>query len=135
MQYILALIVGLLYGGWPVLARKSGAHPFWISFMVSILTLTTILIMGNKNIMVNIPKGKMLLFLIASGLMNGLATWYYGRLVGTAGWNVSTLVPVSMMVLLLTSAVGGILFLKEPISTMKVVGLVLAIPAIWLMSR
>lgn len=135
MKYIFSIVVGLLYGGWPVLARKSDAHPFWISLMVSVMTVATILVLGNKNILMNAPKGRMLLFLVICGLMNGIATWYYGKLVGTPGWNVSTLVPISMTVLLFTSAIGGMLFLKEPVSSVKILGLVLAIPAMWLMSR
>ncbi len=135
MKYILSLVVGLLYGGWPILASKSGAKPFWISLSISLMTVVTILVMGNKNVMTNIPSGKMLWVLVIAGLMNGVATWYYGRLVGTPGWNVSTLVSISMMALVLTSTIGGIVFDHQPATTSKLIGITLALPAIWLMSR
>lgn len=135
MQYILALIVGFFYGSWPTLANKSGAKPFWIGLAISLMTVITILVMGNKKITSDIPTGKMLGFLVIAGLMNGIATWYYGRLVGTPGWNTSTLVAVSMMALIVTSTLSGIVLLGEPVTTKKISGLLLALPAIWLMSQ
>lgn len=135
MQYILSLIVGILYGGWPILANKSGAKPFWISLSISAMTVLTILILGNKSITGNVPNEKMLWLLVIAGLMNGIATWYYGKLVGTPGWNVSTLVAISMMSLIVTSTLSGMAILGEPATVKKIVGLVLALPAIWLMSQ
>lgn len=133
--YVTCIIVGLFYGGWPVLAKWSGAKPFWIAFAVALMTALFIGAIGHKGFATPIPTGKMLMLLMVAGLMNGVATWYYGSLVGTPGWDVSTLVPVSMMILLLTSALAGMTFLGEPISVRKIVGLILAIPAIWLMSK
>jgi len=133
-QYILCVVVGLLYGAWPILAKRSGAQPLWIAFGVALLTFAVIALMGNKGLS-NIPSTRTLWFILAGGIMNGVATWYYGQLLGTPGWNVSTLVPISMMILLVTSSVGGFTFLGEPMSAQKVAGLLLALPAIWLMTR
>jgi drug/metabolite transporter (DMT)-like permease len=135
MQYVLALVVGLLYGGWPILANKSGGKPFWIGLSISLMTVVTILVMGNKNVLIDVPKGKVLWMLALAGLMNGVATWYYGRLVGTPGWSVSTLIAMSMMTLIVTTTVCGFIFEHQPITAAKILGLALALPAIWLMSR
>ncbi len=100
---------------------------FFISFCIGIVVLLSSVI---------VKKQKVFLRSIIAGVILGLLNWFstYFFLVGMSLFDVSVFVPVFNVSIVTISALVGTIFYKEKLSTINIIGIVLAIVSIVLIA-
>lgn len=138
---ILATLCGVVWGLWPVLARYSKVSPALITVFVvastAIVSIGWIIYKGELNINTvgNSPANGILLVLLC-GTINAIGMIAYGFLLSSSsGFDVSKYGTIATALIPFFMFIMSWLILKEPISTIKVLGMAMIIGGIYFLQK
>ena len=126
----LILIAALFFSAWPIIAKFSNLGFGWLSLVIAIGTGLIALTQVNHEV----PIARQLLIGFAAGLVNGIGTLAYARLLSTKGVDVSKFIPLTLGLIAVFTVIAGVLLFKEPLSIKKVAGVFLVVVAIFLLN-
>lgn len=136
-----ALIAGVSYGAWPLLARGLVFNASALTLLVSVGTAVVALvammtIYGGAWTTSGTPYvgTTPLLIALAAGAINGIGTLAYSKILGTQGIDVSQMITLVIVLMIVTVVVGAALFFGEGITFKKALGIVAAIISVVLLS-
>lgn len=130
---IYSLVSSLCFGLWPVVARYAKLSPAWLTAMVSIATLFTALsIVATRER--EIPLAQSLLIALVVGIMNGVGTVSYAKLIGWGSVDGTRLVCVTATVTPVVMVLASVLFFRDRLSSLNIVGVCVAVIGIFLMN-
>ncbi len=124
------LIAALFFSAWPIIAKFSNLGVGWLSLVIATGTGLIALTQVNHEV----PLIRQLLIGIAAGLVNGIGTLAYAKLLNTKGVDVSKFIPLILGLIVVFTVVAGIFLFKEPLSIKKVTGVLLVVIAIFLLN-
>jgi drug/metabolite transporter (DMT)-like permease len=135
IQILFSILTALCLGGWPLIARFSKLPSIWVTVMVAIGTVTVALFafFTKTSSSESLPITFIAIGLLA-GIVNGLGIFFYGKLIGTSGWEISRIVPMTFALMVLVAGLGGSLVFGEPITFRKLIGLLTVIISVFLLS-
>ena len=108
--------------------------PIAIAFVVSVCSLF-LMIGGLFYFEWGATTTRGLVYLALSGVMAGIGFLAYTRLVSNPEWAISTYAPASTILIVIILTLGGKFFYGEPLSSEKIIGLLLGASAVWLMVK
>jgi drug/metabolite transporter (DMT)-like permease len=133
--WFLCAVVGLLWGIAPLIGRLSGVSAMTMATMIGGGTfLVTLFIAPSQDYVAAGAKG--LLIALVAGIINGLGVLAFYRLVAGSGeglWDASTVLTIAMVLVPIVIVIGARVFYGEELTAQRVVGLMLACGAIWLL--
>lgn len=129
---VLALISAIGFGAWPLVSRGSGLSPIWTAITLSVATAMTILA-GSPVFRGGSISTKAILIGLVAGLLNGLATLTYSQLISNKEWDISIYIPLTVGLMLVTLAVGGVVFFSESVTPSKVAGIIAILAGVYLL--
>ena len=131
----LAGIAGFLWGVWPAVTRFSPLSPGWLLVMLGGASLVVGggLVFGDKSVVA--PSAGAVLLGALAGFMNAGGTIAYGKLLTTPEEDISKFVPVVIMILVVVAILSGRLLHGEAITMNKIIGIALAMGAIYLINK
>ncbi len=141
---ILASLCALAWGTWPILANASKASSVYITSIVCAVTavcaIAFYLLKGTFyseiSLVLNSGTNKMLFLPVLAGVLNVVGMIFYGMLLSSnSGFEVTKYVPISTALLPIVALVTGWLILSEPISTQKIIGILLATLGIYFINK
>ena len=157
--YFMVVTIAIFFGPYPVIVRKSGLPQAWVVFILGmsgavigaasifwskqsqtshlnaaiLASITTIIVFFIVIPRTGMPLYKALLIGFGASLWNGIGTYFYGKLI-TSNLQLSVSMPLMITCMILVSASCAILFLHEPITVRKIIGVTTAALAGYLLS-
>ena len=132
-SFMICALVGLCWSAAPLFGRASQLNPWIMVSLVALGSLVTVLpMLFTQNF--SVIGGKALSIGIISGIVNGigLIAWYYLVAGSNKGlWELSSVLPIAIVLLSVMLVIGGRIFFNELITTERIIGLALACGAIW----
>ncbi|HYM33918.1 MAG TPA: EamA family transporter [Steroidobacteraceae bacterium] len=135
IEILCIAVTALMWGGYPLLARSSG-----VGTPIGALILT-----GSALIPISIvtvwygvaarPAFNEIGKLIVAGMMMGLGTAAFNFVANSRQIDASISIPIVDTTMLLVTVVAAIAFFAEPITTQKVIGIVLLLAGIVVLNR
>jgi drug/metabolite transporter (DMT)-like permease len=123
-------VVALAWGSWPLFARSSGLGGPLGSLLLMIFGIAPLAVLLQRDFAPP-PAAALGKLAIAGGLMGiGLIAF---NLLANAKMDASTSIPIVDAAMLVVTASGAIYFFGEPLSTQKVLGVVLLLAGIALL--
>lgn len=131
---VLAIITAIGFGSWPIVGRLAGANQFWmiLTVMIPTIILTS---WAQRDGFPEFPSWKASTVLIAAGIANGVSMLTATKIILEKSLDVSAIFPIVNVAIVTVSALSGIFFLNEAVTTSKTIGLICACAAAWLLSR
>lgn len=130
--FMYCALIALSFGTHPIVARLAHLTPGWVSALMAIGTVP-VAMLGLIN-GAPVPPIKSLTIGISVGLINGIGILSYGKLAGSK-LEISRIFSVTITMVPFVLAVVSRLVLDEPITTNKVLGVILGGAAIYFLSR
>ncbi len=130
--WINAIITAIGFGGWPLMTRLSSASPLSTSIAVLVGTLVT-LVVASLGMSVS-ASPRTLIIPILAGILNGIGFIAYVLLNMNKQW-APMFVPISLILMIFVITIGGVIFYGDRLSLFKIVGTILALVAVWLMTK
>ena len=130
---LLCIVTGLFWACAPILGRLSSVNAMMMAVLIASGSLIAILPVAFSQNYAE-AGSRALMFGLAGGIANGIGLLVFYRLVAGANeglWEISRVLPISLILVPIGIAIGAKIFFNEPITTDKVVGLTLACGAIW----
>ena len=120
LAYLMAM-TALLWGGYPVLMKFVEISPAWAA---ALLTMGAVP-MGALGLLSKpaLPSSKAAILTSIAGLMLGGGMYFFSKLLMWDGLEIGRIFPICAAAATVITAIGGMVFLGEPISITKVVGL------------
>lgn len=131
--FLYAALAALCFGGWPLIARAGGAASVWLTLCVTcggLAVAWTNLAFHDDQA----PSSRAVMYALAGGLVNGLGLVFFGKVAIWKGEDVSRLLPLVFVMMTLVTVAASVVFLHEPITSKKIVGVVLACAAMWFLN-
>ena len=129
---LLVLAVSLLWGLWPLVTRSAGQHGLASSCILAIAALMPIAICTiatGPQFPPFIPS----VIIACAGVMMGTGLLLFNFLMGNPKIEASIIIPIVDVLMLITTAVGGIWFYNESSTTQKKVAIVVLVIGIILL--
>ena len=128
------ILAGIFFGGWPLAMRASGFNPFAAGFVLNLGSALIFLpfLKGKINPVTLLSMGA--IFALAASALNGVGHIAFQTLVAQREIEISRVNTVLVMVVVLTTTVGGRIFYGEPFTWKKILGLVAALTAVKLLT-
>lgn len=131
----LCLIPGVAFGVWPLIMRTTGFEPLLSLTMLTISNIAFIIPATYffSEVIPYAPKGAMLG--IIAGLINGVGTFFYLKLISSSEeMELSKVIPSITIIIVAISFFGACFFYNEPITFKKIGGIAAAILAVILLN-
>ena len=134
-QYIFCIIVASCWAGAAFLGRASQLNAWIIAILLitgGIITIIPLVYFHFDNLLSITNKG--LSLGLAGGVVNtlGVIAWYKLISGGNEGlWNLSSTLPIAVVLLAVSLVIGGRLFFGDVITNERLLGLTMACGAIW----
>mgnify|MGYP001596486615 CR=1 FL=1 len=127
------LLVAIGFGGWPLVARLSGVHNAWATTIVmSFTTIVTGVVQFREMAAHPADVNLRTICLIAVPcIMNAGAMLLYSKYVMPS----SVLIAVMVAAMMLVPIIGGRILFGDVITTDKVIGMSLALGAVYFLNR
>jgi len=131
--FVLCISIALCWSAAPFVGKISGLNP-WVMAILTIVggLIPMIFLALNQNFSTIGARGISLGLL--AGVINalGIIAWYRLVVGSTEGlWELSSVLPIALILLCVALAIGGRIFFDEPFTVNKVIGIFLAGGAIW----
>ena len=128
------MLAGLCFGIWPLLMKSSGLNPSMASLVlttVSLLVYLTFLRTGFDQV----ALGRIVvLFAVVAGVLNGIGTLAFQKAVGGRELDLTTAVLIVIMLQLVITVVGGLLFYGDPLTGKRFLGFCTAVITAYLLT-
>lgn len=134
---LLYFAVGFSWAAAPLMLRASTLSPTMMGILVTVGGFIVALPFVFSQNYTHVGFSPLALGL-AGGIVNGIGVFAFYRLVSGAQeglWSMSTVLPASIILMLIGIALGARIFFNETISTEKMIGLALACGAVWFLSK
>jgi hypothetical protein len=69
--------ISLGFVGWGILGKYSQAQSCWVSILVTVATICTLLAIYSTRMLSDVPSMKAVVILAGAGLINGFSVWLY----------------------------------------------------------
>ncbi len=126
------LITALGFGLWPLIARFAALSPIATALYASIGTVVVIAFgMRLPMFTYGQTSGGTILLCLLGGLLNGIGFLAYSFIISNRDWNLSLYIPIVVVLMSVMTVVGGMILFHEAVTAQKVIGILLAIAAIW----
>ena len=130
---LLCLVTGFFLTCAPILGRFSSVNAMMMTVLIASGTLiATLPVAFSQNYAE--AGSRALMFGLAGGIANGIGLLAFYRLVAGANeglWEISRVLPISLILIPVGIVIGSKLFFNEAITADKIIGLILACGAIW----
>lgn len=132
MSNTLILILGaaLFFSAWPIIAKYANLDPGWVALILAIGTA----LVGFTQVSKTMPTTAQILIVLLAGLLNGIGTLFYAKLLNTQGVDISRFIPLTIGLVAVITLVLGSILLKEPLTLKKVSGVLLVVIAVYLLN-
>lgn len=133
-EYLWIAVVGLTWGGYPLLARwagYSGPRATMVLMVAAMLPIGYAMFSATATAS-GWPSQIALLKLIGAGVMMGVGLLAF-HAVMTSPMDASITIPISDTAMLLVSTIGAMFFFSEPVTLQKIGGIVLLLGGIALL--
>ncbi len=129
------LITALGFGLWPLVARFAALSPIATALFASAGSFVVI-VAGMRLPMFTYGQtsGGAVLICLVGGILNGIGFLAYSYIISNREWNLSLYIPVVVVLMSVITVIGGMVLFHEPVTAQKVVGILLAIAAIWVLN-
>jgi drug/metabolite transporter (DMT)-like permease len=130
--WLCIVLVALLWGGWPLVARAAGdVGPIGSLLIVAggLVPVALATAWGGAVL----PPAPALGKLAVAGLMNGAGLVAFHALATQRSADISIVVPIADTGMLLVTALGGVLFFAEALTVQRSVGVALLVAGIALL--
>ena len=124
---LILLLIGLCFGGWPLIAKSTNLSLGWMSLAVA--TGTAIAACFPAFGREHVPPRNAIFIGLAAGVVNGLGMLFYSHLIGSGTAEVSRFMPVVTLFTMVVGVAGGLFLFHEPMTTKKMLGVGLAFVA------
>ncbi|MBI2263212.1 hypothetical protein HYU72_01040 [Candidatus Berkelbacteria bacterium] len=130
---LLCFVTGFFLGVAPLLGRLSSVNAMMMAVLIAGGTLTAMLPVAFSQ---NYAAAglRSLMFALSGGIANGVGLLFFYRLVAGSNeglWEISRVLPISLVLMVMSIAIGARIFFGEAFTNEKVIGLILACGAIW----
>jgi len=129
-----AIFSGIMFGAWPLVMKKSGLSPIVSAFTLSVVSAIVIAPFLRGNPLVA-GAGVGLAIAVVAGIMNGLGTIAFMRLIGSPTIAISVGIFTVILVQTMITAAGGAIFFGDTFTGKRVAGMVLAICSLYLLVK
>lgn len=129
----LAVISAIGFASWPLIIRTFEVHPSWLVLILGIGAI----IGGMAAITITrapAPNTKAFLICSVGGIISGVGTYAYCKLVTIPSTKLSVAVPMMVLLIVVFAVLGAAIFYKEPITLKQWFALGLSGVSIWLLS-
>lgn len=119
-------LTALCFGGWPLMARmagKTGTTGAFIMAALALLPMAAVLLRQG----VELPASSSTRWLLIAGVLMGTGFIAYNFVITSPLLEVSITVPIASALVVIVSTAGGICFFSEPLTSRKVIGIVVLI--------
>lgn len=135
---LFSLAAGVCYGVWPIFANLTRFNPQLMSLgvMVSGTTVWFIYMATNPQLFQGIQQistPKPLIFLAVAGIINALGLFFYSKVIGSQEIDISKYITIALIIATASAAISAKIFINQPLTTTKIIGLLCAALAIWLL--
>ncbi len=132
---IYSFTVAFTFAFWPIVTRFGKVPAIWTALLVNAGTLVAVMIYYFYKDSSGTLTGKMVLFGIVAGILNGVGFLVYSYLLSNPAVPASTVVILIDIMIPIIAVVLGVLFLKETISAYKIAGFFLSLIGIYLIVK
>lgn len=130
---VFAFLAAFGFAAWPLMLRGANLSGIWVAILATIGAVPIVLL-GYK-LDPNVPAFKSILWGLLAGVINGFAMLAYSRLVAWKGVDLSSIMPLVLVITPLVIVLGGFFIYGEQIfAAKKLAGIVFALLAIWFLS-
>jgi drug/metabolite transporter (DMT)-like permease len=133
-DWVYIALVGILWGGYPLITRLSTSNGPQASLLLALTSLVPIAIAMFLSGDTARPTRAQIWPIAIGGLMQGLGLMAFVR-VATSKIDASIAIPVCDAAMLIVTAVGAVVFFHEAVSVQKLAGLSLLLVGILLLIR
>lgn len=130
-----SFIVAFTFAFWPIVTRFGKIPAIWTALLVNAGTLIAALIYYFYKTNTGTLTGKMLVFGIVAGILNGVGFLVYSYLLSNGAVSASTVVILIDIMIPIIAVVLGVLFLKETVSAYKIAGIIISLIGIYLIVK
>ena len=131
-EWICIVLVGIFWGGYPLVARLSSFGGPFASLVLATLSLFPIALITAWHGDWTGPTRAQLWPVAAAGIMQGIGLVAFLRL-ATGELEASVAIPISDVGMLIVTTVGAMLFFQESVTVPKLAGLGFLFTGIWLL--
>ncbi len=128
------VIAGLCFGIWPLIMKSSGFNATMASFVLTVVSLLVYLPLLKTNFDATAFLKIGMLLAVASGLLNGIGTVAFQKMVGAKGMEITQGVLIVIMIQVVITAAGGRLFYGDLFTAKKILGILAAVIAAYLLT-
>jgi len=133
-KLIWPVIAGLCFGTWPLIMKSSGLNAIMASFVLTVVSLLVYLPFLKSGFdQATLLKAGVILAVVA-GLLNGIGTIAFQKMVGSKEVDITQVVLMVIIIQIVITAAGGRLFYHEIFTVKKVLGVVAAGLAAYLLT-
>jgi uncharacterized membrane protein len=80
------------------------------------------------------PSGRAVTYALIGGVVNGFGLVFFSKVATWKGEDVSRLLPLVFVMMTLVTVAASVVFLHEPLTSKKLVGVALACAAMWFLN-
>lgn len=131
--FVWSAAIALAFVAWPILSSKSGAPGAWIGLLILIGSTIGTALVGTRDIIASpLPVWKAVGIVVAAGIVNGIAVYYYGLKAADPAIPTGLFVTTMVVFMALFAPVVDWLVKGATLSTQQMVGIALAGVALYL---
>lgn len=128
------VVISAIGFSWPLLVRIAPATPAWTTVII-MMSSGAVGLIATTFTPQSVISTKGIWIAVIAGLLNGVGMLAYGKLVTWQGVDLSETLPMTTILITLICSIGAIYFYGEPVTIHKVIGIVLAIAAVWFLNH
>lgn len=121
------------FGIWPVMVRFAKLSPSLTGILVTLATTVGAIIFMGSQAAKSEWSTKGVVICVVAGLLNSLGFVAYSELLSNKEWDLAKYIPLTFGLMIMITALGGIIIFREELTVQKVVGISLVIVSAWLL--
>ena len=133
-----SVLISMGFVGWGMIGKYSQAQSCWVSILVTVTTICTLLVIYSTSLSSNPPSVKAVAILAIAGLVNGFSVWLYtARVTDPAMSEVQTaafIATVYVIMIMMTPVLNLLINRVIPTSD-HAIGYSLALGAVYYLSK
>ena len=130
------VVSGFLFGAWPMISRSASLNPSQLITAIAVGTLAVSLVGGAvTSTFTGVVTTKGLIVGLFCGILNGVGALAYAKLIGWEGKNITSLIPIAAIIIPVAAVIVGTVMYREPVTMNKIMGILLAVGAIYMLNK
>jgi len=125
--------VAFAFATWPVITRVAKIPSIWTAILINLGTVIIAFVVWKLKYATEFPSTTMVAIGLGAGLLNGAGFLVYSVLF--TQYPVSTVITLIDIMIPIIALIIGWLFLKEPLTAQKIIGVIVACFGIYLITK